>query len=114
LNADDALNELMEISTQTRRALVVDADGTIKGDVGSGGYGTDAADLLRAADEAARLLGRPPITQCEVGVEGAAVYAVRDDAGRAAIAVTAPDATAGLVFYDLRQVLREIAQSEED
>ncbi len=41
-------------------------------------------------------------------MEDASVYAVRDDTGRAAVALTEPDATAGLVLYDLRQVLRAV------
>ena len=37
----------------------------------------------------------------------ALVFAVREQ-GHAAVAVADPDATAGLVFYDLRQALRAI------
>lgn len=114
MNPDRALDELMEVSLQVRRAFVLDGGGQVLAESGTaGGSPIDAAGLLDAADEAARLLGRPPVTQLEVGVGGAGVYAVRDEAGRAAVAVTDPDATAGLVFYDLRQVLRSVAGEEE-
>lgn len=110
MTPEQALDELMQVSLQVRRAIVLGEDGQILAEAGtSGGSLSDGAGLLDAADEAARLLGRPPITQLEVGLGDGAVFAVRDDAGRAAVAVAEPDATAGLVFYDLRQVLRALA-----
>ena len=109
MTPDQALDELMEVSLQVRRAIVVADDGQILAEAGStGGSVIDAAALLDAADDAARLVGRPPVNQVEVGLGEGAVFAVRDDAGRAAVAVTDPDATAGLVFFDLRQVLRAL------
>ncbi len=109
MNPDQALDELMEVSLQVRRAVVLDAGGQVLSEAGAAGGSTiDAAGLLDAADEAARLLGRPAVGQLEVDVEDASVYAVRDDTGRAAVALTEPDATAGLVLYDLRQVLRAV------
>lgn len=99
----DALAELIDVSTSIRRAALLAADGATEAEIG--GTGLDAGALWRAADDAARLLGRPPVHQCEVGLGDALVFAVRED-GRSAVAVTDPDATAGLVLYDLRHALR--------
>jgi hypothetical protein len=48
------------------------------------------------------------VQQCEIGLPEALIFAVREQ-GRSAIAIADPDATAGLVFYDLRQALRSLA-----
>lgn len=103
VNPDQALAELIDVSAQIEAAAILDAEGAVLASIG--GVGDDASGLLRAADEAARLLGRPPVAQCEVGLGDRLVFAVREG-DRAAVAVTGADATAGLVFYDLRQALR--------
>ncbi len=81
----------------------MDAEGHVEAEIG--GTGLEASGLWQAVDDAARLLGRPPVHQCEVGLGDALVFAVRDG-GRSAVAVTDADATAGLVLYDLRHALR--------
>jgi len=103
VNPDQALAELIDVSAQIEGAAILDAEGGVLASIG--GIGDGAAALLRAADDAARLLGRPAVAQCEVGLGDRLVFAVREG-DRAAVAVTAADATAGLVFYDLRQALR--------
>jgi predicted regulator of Ras-like GTPase activity (Roadblock/LC7/MglB family) len=110
MTAADALGELMEVSAQVRCAFVLAADGTVIADSGVAGLDGNGVEVLRAADEAARRLGRPPVGQCAIELEQGAVFFVRDDSGRVALAVTDRDATAGLVFYDLRQVLRSLAE----
>ncbi len=92
---DQALAELIDVSAQIEGAAILS----------DGGVGDGASDLVHAADEAARLLGRPPISQCEVGLGDRLVFCVREGT-RTAVALAAADATAGLVFYDLRQALR--------
>ena len=103
VNPDQALAELIDVSAQIEGAAILDAEGSVLASIG--GVGDGAAALLRAADEAARLLGRPAVAQCEVGLGDRLVFAVRDG-DRIAVAVTGAEATAGLVFYDLRQTLR--------
>lgn len=109
MTADAALGEMMEVSAVVRCALVLAQDGTILGETGIAGLDGNGVEVVRAADEAARRLGRPPVGQCVVEVDGGAVFLVRDGSGCVALAVADRDATAGLVFYDLRQVLRAIA-----
>ena len=94
VNAAAALADLLEVSDRLRAA---EDDG--------------AGAVLTAADEAARLLGRPPVHQCDVRLPDARVLAVREG-GCAAVAVADPDATAGLVLYDLREALRGLAAEE--
>jgi predicted regulator of Ras-like GTPase activity (Roadblock/LC7/MglB family) len=100
-----ALADLLDVSAALRSVAIFDASGAVLAEIG--GLGESAFGVLTAADDAARLLGRPPIQQCELGLSDAGVFAVREQ-GLAAVAVTDPDATAGLIFYDLRQALRAI------
>lgn len=109
LTPADALAELIDVSTSIRRAALLDADGGVEAEIG--GTGLDASALWQAADDAARLLGRPAVQQCEIGLGDALVFAVREGA-RSAVAVTDADATAGLVFYDLRHALRSSGPSD--
>ncbi len=106
MTPDAALAELLEVSDRLRSIALFDAEGAVLAEIG--GLGPDALAVLTAADDAARLLGRPPVQQCEVGLPEALVFAVREQ-GCAAVAVADPDATAGLVFYDLRAALRAVA-----
>ena len=105
MTPDAALAELLEVSDRLRSIVLFDAEGAVLAEIG--GLGAAALGILSAADDAARLLGRPPVSQCEVGLPEALVFAVREQ-GCAAVAVSDPDATAGLVFYDLRQALRAV------
>ena len=106
MTPDAALAELLEVSDRLRSIALFSADGTVLAEIG--GLGAQAHGILTAADDAARLLGRPPVSQCEVGLPETLVFAVREQ-DYAAVAVADPDATAGLVFYDLRQALRAVS-----
>lgn len=106
MTADAALADLLEVSDALRSIALFGADGEVLAEIGP--LGADARAILEAADDAARLLGRPPVHQCEIGLPEALVFAVREH-GLAAVAVADPDATAGLVFYDLREALRSVA-----
>ena len=108
MTADAVLAELLEVSDRLRSIVLCDDDGTVLAEIG--GLGASSMGILAAADDAARLLGRPPVQQCEIGLPEALIFAVREQ-GRSAIAIADPDATAGLVFYDLRQALRALAGS---
>ena len=108
MTPDTALAELLEVSDRLRSIALFGTDGAVLAEIG--GLGAEALGILTAADDAARLLGRPSVSQCEVGLPDALVFAVREQ-GLAAVAVADPDATAGLVFYDLRQALRSVTGS---
>ncbi len=105
LTAEQALADLLGVSTQIGRVALCNAEGAVIAEVG--GVGANATELWAGADEAARLLGRPTVTQFEIGLPDSLVFGVREGAF-SAVAVTDPAATADLVFYDLRAALRSL------
>jgi len=110
----EALTDLKQISTQVERAVVVRNDGTLEASTLRDGAAAEriargAADLWEAAESARASLGRPPLSQLEVATPEGSVFAVRDEA-RMVCAVTAGDPTVGLIFYDLKTCLRNIAE----
>jgi hypothetical protein len=71
---------------------------------------TAAAELVENADELRADLGRDALAQVQAATpEGSAFVVV--DAGRMAIATTGTDPTVGLVFYDLKTLLRQTAEA---
>ena len=108
LTADAALAELLDVSTHLHSIALIDSDGRVLAEIGT--VGTDSAAFWAAAAEAARLRGRPPVSPCEVGLPDARVFGVREQ-GLSAIAVADTAVTAGLVFYDLRETLRNLSGS---
>lgn len=110
----EALADLKQISTQVERAVVVRHDGTLEASTlrdaeAAGRIAQAASELWAAADGARAALGRPALSQLEVATPDGSVFAVRDDA-RMICAVTAGDPTVGLIFYDLKTCLRNIAE----
>jgi predicted regulator of Ras-like GTPase activity (Roadblock/LC7/MglB family) len=115
VDADGALADLTEISSQIESAVLMDADGAVLAST----FPSDAAaaPLARAGrellDEASGIgigAGRE-LTQLEVSLREASVFVVRDGANVVA-ATTVPEPTSALVLYDLRACLRALAQSE--
>lgn len=110
-----ALAELEELSSQITRAVVLEPDGAPAGAIGA-----DDARAARLADVAVRLLdaassvrpGGPPVTRVDVLLPAGGVFVVREG-GRTIVATTVPAPTSGLVVYDLRTVLRRVADGEE-
>lgn len=110
----EALTDLKQISTQVERAVVVRNDGaleasTLRDSAAAERIARAAGDLWQAADDARASLGRPALSQLEVATPAGSVFAVSDGA-RMVCAVTAGDPTVGLIFYDLKTCLRNIAE----
>ena len=110
----EALTDLKQISTQVERAVVVRNDGsleasTLRDAAAAERIARGATDLWDAAEAARASLGRTALSQLEVATPSGSVFAVRDDA-RMVCAVTAGDPTVGLIFYDLKTCLRNIAE----
>jgi predicted regulator of Ras-like GTPase activity (Roadblock/LC7/MglB family) len=106
MDAAQAIGDLLEISPQVKRVVVVGEDG------GLVGASVDEADADRLADGARRLVAeaeklRPGTAQLEVATAAGSVFVVRDG-GRMIAATTSPEPTVGLVFYDLKTCLRSI------
>src|SRR6266511_4482745 len=107
MDAQQALADLTEISSQIRAAVVFDDKGKVAGSTVSDGdvFAKAAADLLAAADDVKT--GDSPLTQLEVATGDGSVFVVRE--GKATIAATTgTDPTVGLVFYDLKSALRSV------
>ncbi|HEX2044530.1 MAG TPA: hypothetical protein VHF23_02745 [Gaiellaceae bacterium] len=109
MDAAQALADLTEISSQIEAAVLASADGTpaastftdeARGNAVAGA----AAELLRAAEEAGGG-GGEELVQLQAAVPEGSVFVVRD-AERLVAAVTGPEPTVGLVFYDLKTCLR--------
>jgi predicted regulator of Ras-like GTPase activity (Roadblock/LC7/MglB family) len=103
--AEAALAYLAELSPDLRGAAILAADGAVVAASGaSSRWGEDSAALFSVADRA----GGEPVEQVHIGTEQGEVFAVRH-AGLAAVAVTDRFALASLTFFDLKALLRELA-----
>jgi predicted regulator of Ras-like GTPase activity (Roadblock/LC7/MglB family) len=112
MDAEQALADLMEISSQIGAAVVFDEGGKVAGS--TLGDPARADDLARRAGEllkrAASLRGGEALpTQLEVATNDGSVFVVQDANARI-VATTTPQPTVGLVFYDLKSALRQIEQ----
>ena len=105
MDAQQALADLTEISSQIEAAVVFDDKGKVVGSTLADGdaLAKGAAELLAAADELKT--GDAPLTQLEIATGDGSLFVVREGKTRIA-ATTAPEPTVGLVFYDLKSALR--------
>jgi predicted regulator of Ras-like GTPase activity (Roadblock/LC7/MglB family) len=112
-----ALADLTEISSQIESAVLVDAGGTV---VASTLADTERAEsVARTAREllaaAERSMGgaesRSRLVQLQAATPQGCVFVVQDE-DRVVAAVTVPEPTVGLVFYDLKTTLRHVAGEE--
>jgi predicted regulator of Ras-like GTPase activity (Roadblock/LC7/MglB family) len=113
MDAAQALADLTEISAQIEAAVVGDLAGAVAAstfaDEARGGRVAEAArELLQAAEQE----GRGGLVQLQAATHEGSVFVVRDD-DRFIAAVTAPDPTVGLVFYDLKTTLRLAGEQPE-
>jgi predicted regulator of Ras-like GTPase activity (Roadblock/LC7/MglB family) len=107
MDAQQALADLTEISSQIESAVVFDDKGKVVGSTLPEGdaFAQAAADLLAAAEELKT--GDSRLTQLEIATGDGSVFVVRE--GKTAIAATTPpEPTVGLVFYDLKSALRSV------
>jgi predicted regulator of Ras-like GTPase activity (Roadblock/LC7/MglB family) len=105
-----ALSELTEISSQIEAACLLDSEGnllhsTLRDEAAATRFGEAAAALLREARRAGRASG---LAQLEASTLDGSVFLVLEG-DRAVAAVTRPEPTHGLVFYDLKSCLRAAA-----
>jgi predicted regulator of Ras-like GTPase activity (Roadblock/LC7/MglB family) len=110
MDAQQALSDLTEISSQIRAAVVFDDQGKVAGStLGDSDRAEQlakaAGELFAAADEVKT--GDSPLTQLEVATGEGSVFVVREGKTRIA-ATTGGNPTVGLVFYDLKSTLRSV------
>lgn len=110
MDAQQALADLTEISSQIQAAVVFDDAGKVAGSTVSDSSRAEAlaaaaGRLFAAAQETNK--GESPLTQLEVATGEGSVFVVRE--GKTWIAATtAGNPTVGLVFYDLKSTLRSV------
>ena len=116
MDAGQALADLTEISSQIEAAVLAGADGSVAASTFADeerakAVAAAAAELLQAAEEA-RSDGADRLVQLQAATPEGSVFVVRDDQHVVA-AVTGPEPTVGLVFYDLKTCLRLAGEESE-
>jgi predicted regulator of Ras-like GTPase activity (Roadblock/LC7/MglB family) len=115
MDAESALADLTEISSQIESAVVFEEDGSVLASTFTDGERAQrlarvAEELFTAAGEL-RATDAPAPMQLEVALTERSVFAARDEQ-RTIAATVGAGAPAGLVLYDLRTCLRAIQESE--
>ena len=118
MDAAQALADLTEVSSQIEGAVLAAADGAVLGSTFSdGGKGERVANaalrLLEAADAVHDDSPRSRLSQVLASTPVGSVFLVRDDRHVVA-AVTRPEPTVGLVFYDLKTCLRLVEETSDE
>ena len=112
MDANTAIRELKDLSTQIEAVVLTAADGSpvasTLSDDRAERVARLATDLVSRADGVRSDLGREALAQLQAATPDGSVFVVLDS-GRLAVAATGPDPTVGLVFYDLKTLLRQVA-----
>jgi predicted regulator of Ras-like GTPase activity (Roadblock/LC7/MglB family) len=115
MDADAAIAELRELSTQIETVVVGSRDGSViaasVADDTAARVASAARDLADGADQVRRDLGREALSQLQASTPTGSVFVVVDG-DRMAVATTGADPTVGLVFYDLKTLLRQIGADD--
>jgi hypothetical protein len=111
MDANQALAELRELSSQVERAVVLDASGSVLASTADAGDALTRAalDLLAAAGELHS--SADEVTGAEVELGEGGLFVLREG-GRTIAATTGPNPTSGLVAYDLRTCLQRIDEEK--
>jgi predicted regulator of Ras-like GTPase activity (Roadblock/LC7/MglB family) len=110
MEPNEALAELLDLSSQIEEVAILGESGFVLASSGSPERGERlaavAAELVAAASDV-RAGGE--VARVEVSLDSRSLFVVREG-GRTAVAATVPEPTAGLVVYDLRTALRRLAE----
>ena len=117
MDAAQALKDLTEISSQIEAAVLMASDGkmlasTLDDVARSERLSAAVKSFVDAAAEVPSDTGTG-LVQLEAATIDGSLFVVRDDE-RIVAAVTRPEPTAGLVFFDLKSCLRAAAAEEGD
>jgi predicted regulator of Ras-like GTPase activity (Roadblock/LC7/MglB family) len=118
VEAAQALADLTEISAQIEVAVLASDDGSLVGSTFSNEatgerFAREAAELLRSANDAAEGDVAQELVQLQAATPQGCVFVVRDGSHFVA-AITGPQPTVGLVFYDLKTCLRLVERDETE
>jgi predicted regulator of Ras-like GTPase activity (Roadblock/LC7/MglB family) len=113
VDAAAAIAELRELSTQIQTIVVCGRNGALLSasvqDEAAARIAEAAVSLADGADQVRADLGREALAQLQAATPDGSVFVVCDG-DRMAVATTGSDPTVGLVFYDLKTLLRQIAE----
>ena len=111
MDANQALAELTQLSSQVERAVVLDASGALLASTDDAGEALTrvALDVLSSAGELHA--SADEVTRVEVELGEGGLFVLRE-AGRTIAATTGPNPTSGLVAYDLRTCLQGIDEEK--
>ena len=118
MDAEEALAHLTDVSPQVEQVAVVDPTGavaasTFADDARAERFVSGARALVDAADALRGERALAEIAQLEAATVEGSVFVVRDGE-RLIVATTRPDPTVGLVFYDLKSCLHDLAVGEPE
>jgi predicted regulator of Ras-like GTPase activity (Roadblock/LC7/MglB family) len=117
MDAAAAIDELKGLSTQIEVIMVAGRDGAVTAATVEGAraerLGGLARDLVAGADSVRGDLGRDALAQLQAATPDGSVFVVLDG-DRIAVATTGAEPTVGLVFYDLKTLLRQLAAADAD
>jgi hypothetical protein len=115
MDTKQALDELMEISSQIQAAVIFDgervADSTLADEGRAGEIARAAAKLLEAGLKVRGDKEGKELVQIQATTRDGCVFVVRER-GRSIAATTLRDPVPGLVFYDLKTCLRNMGEEE--
>jgi predicted regulator of Ras-like GTPase activity (Roadblock/LC7/MglB family) len=117
MDAAEALAELKDLSTQIEVVVLATRSGDLVASTAGGHAATKlarlAADIVGQADQVRRDLGREPLAQLEAATPDGCLFVVMKG-DQLAVATTGPDPTVGLVFYDLKTLLRQLGRDGDE
>ncbi len=118
MDAAQALLDLTEVSSQIEAAVLIGSDGsliasTVSDATAAARLGEAARELVDAALGVPRPEGDGALVQLEAATLDGSLFVCRDG-DRLVAAVTQPEPTAGLVFFDLKSCLRAAASPDGD
>lgn len=115
MEPNEALAELLELSSQVDEVAILGESGFVLACTGTpergerlAGTASELMEAVGAIDTSGKTVAR-----LEVSLEATSVFVVREG-GRAVVATTVPEPTAGLVVYDLRTALRRLDDEPAD
>jgi predicted regulator of Ras-like GTPase activity (Roadblock/LC7/MglB family) len=117
MDTGSAIRELLELSTQIETVVVASPDGAVEGasvdERTAAELARLAGELLAGAEQVRSDMGREALAQLQAATPEGCVFLVLAD-GRLAVATTGADPTVGLVFYDLKTLLRQLERGAAD
>jgi len=117
MEAAEALAELRDLSTQIEVVALANRSGDLVASTMEGQAAVKlarlAADIVSQADQVRGDLGREPLAQLQAATPDGCLFVVLDG-DRLAVATTGPDPTVGLIFYDLKTLLRQLAREDSE